>query len=82
MTNEKLQVKAKSLLSKRVTKDHLIQQCRLEKLLSLYNIIPHNYTIEAPEDKRKYIDSAEGPIPERIIFHGDFILTRKEDNNE
>lgn len=77
------EIKVKSLLSKRITKEMLIQKTRLEKVLSKYDIIPSNYTIESPDNKRKYLDTDEGPLPDRIIFHGDFILSLKEeDKNE
>lgn len=81
MTNEKLLIKTKSLLSKRITKEMMIQQCRLEKIISKYDIIPSNYTIESPENKKMYTDSDEGPLPTKLIIHGDFILKLKEDSN-
>lgn len=71
---------AKSLLSKRITKEMLIQKSRLESILSKYDIIPHEYTIESPDNKNSYKDTNEGPLPDKLIIHGDFILTLKENN--
>ena len=74
--------KVKSLLSKRITKEMLIQKNRLEAVISKYDIIPSEYTIESPENKKSYMDTSEGPLPDKLILHGDFILKLKEANNE
>lgn len=78
--NEPMMQQVQSLLSKRITKEMLIQKSRLESILSKYDIIPHEYTIESPDNKMAYKDTNEGPLPDKLVIHGDFILTLKENN--
>lgn len=70
----------KSLLSKRITKEMLIQKSRLMKVLENYEIVPVDYSIESPDTKKSYKDTIDGPLPDKMVLHGDFILRLKEEN--
>ena len=76
-----LEIEVKSLLSKRITKEMFIQKTRLSNIMDKYDVIPHEYKIEAPDSKRQYNEIEGELLPERLVVHGSFILILKENNN-